>query len=132
MLTIRLDSDVSLVEQIVRGIRAEIAAENLAPGSELPPVRQLAADFGINLNTVARAYRLLQQAGLVHSARGRGTRVTASREITGEAEHCLRERMQEGARNLFSDAKLGGLSFVEAQALVQRELRLIWATEARD
>jgi GntR family transcriptional regulator len=132
MLTVRLDSEVPLVDQIVRGIRAEIAAENLAPGAELLPVRQLAADLGINMNTVARAYRLLQQAGLVHSARGRGTRVTASRELTGEAERSLQERLQEGARNLFSDAKLGGLSLVEAQAMVQRELRLIWATEVRD
>jgi GntR family transcriptional regulator len=130
MLSVRLDSDVPLVDQIVRGLREAIAAERLAPGAELPPVRQLAADLGINLNTVARAYRILQQSGLVHAARGRGTRVTANRELTGEAKRCLRERLGESARTLFSDAKLGGLSLVEAKALMASELNSIWTKKA--
>ncbi|MFT7667506.1 MAG: GntR family transcriptional regulator [Planctomycetota bacterium] len=131
MLTIRLDSDVPLVDQLVSGIRTEIAAERLAPGAELPPVRQLAADLGINLNTVARAYRVLQHSGLVHSARGRGTRVTSDRELTGEAKRSLKERLGEGARTLFADAKLGGLSLEEAKALMARELKSVWVSPAR-
>jgi len=131
MLTVRLDSEEPLVDQIVRGIRAEIAGERLAPGAELPPVRQLAADLGINLNTVARAYRVLQQSGLVHTARGRGTRVTASREVTGEAKRSLRQRLGERARTLFSDAKLGGLSLDEAMALMTGELETVWTTTGK-
>ncbi len=131
MLTVRLDSDEPLVDQIVRGIRAEIAVERLAPGTELPPVRQLAADLGINLNTVARAYRVLQQSGLVHTARGRGTRVTADREMTGEAKRSLRQRLGERARALVADAKLGGLSRDDAFALVTGELDAVWAATGK-
>lgn len=126
MLTVRLDSEEPLVDQLVRGIRAEIAAERLAPGDELPPVRQLAADLGINLNTVARAYRVLQQSGLVHTARGRGTRITAARELGGEAKRSLKKRLGENARTVLSDAKLAGLSLREVQALLMRELERVW------
>jgi len=63
MLTIRLDSAVPLADQIAEGIRLKIAAGEVRPGDELPPVRQLAADLGVNLNTVARAYRELEEAG---------------------------------------------------------------------
>ncbi len=79
MLTIRLDSPVPLAEQIRLGIRQAIAAAELAPGDPLPAVRQLANDLGVNFNTVARAYRELEQEGLVISRRGRGTVVTSAR-----------------------------------------------------
>lgn len=129
MLTVSLDSDEPLVDQIVRGIRAQIAADRLVAGAELPAVRQLAADLGINLNTVARAYRVLQHSGLVHTARGRGTRVTAVRELTGEARRSLKQRLRDNARTLLSNAKLAGLSRNETETLLVRELDLLWPTD---
>ena len=69
MLSVRLDSPVPIGEQILAGIRALIALGTLNPGDELPPVRQLAGDLGVNLNTVARAYRALESDGLVRTAR---------------------------------------------------------------
>ena len=47
----------------------------LAPGDALPPVRELAARLGVNANTVAAAYRLLRDRGVVETAGRRGTRV---------------------------------------------------------
>ena len=52
-------------EQIARQIRARIAAGELPAGTALPAVRTLASDLGVNLNTVARAYRLLEEQGFV-------------------------------------------------------------------
>ena len=63
MLIVRLDSEVPLVEQIVRGIRTSIATGAIREGDELPPVRQLANDLGINLNTVARASMVCMMSG---------------------------------------------------------------------
>jgi DNA-binding transcriptional regulator YhcF (GntR family) len=71
------DSAVPPYEQVRLRI-AELAADGtLAAGAKLPPVRQLAAELGLAANTVARAYRELEQAGLVETRGRAGTLVTA-------------------------------------------------------
>jgi len=55
----------TVYEQIAGQIRSAVGSGVLAAGSQLPSVRALAGDLGINLNTVARAYRLLQEEGFV-------------------------------------------------------------------
>lgn len=126
MLTVRLDSPVPLADQIVAGVRDAIARGEVGAGDELPPVRQLAGDLGINLNTVARAYRELEAQGLVRTARGRGTRVTASREVRRETDAEQSERVSDGVRRALTDARLAGLSRAEALALVRRHLATLW------
>jgi GntR family transcriptional regulator len=59
-------------DQIVRAVTAGALAE----GTRLPPIRQLARDLGLASGTVARAYRELETAGWVTTARARGTVVT--------------------------------------------------------
>lgn len=61
--------------QIVEQIRQMVAHGELQPGDQLPTVRQLATDLRVNFNTVARAYRLLDEAGLISTQHGRGTYV---------------------------------------------------------
>jgi GntR family transcriptional regulator len=70
--------------QIVEQVRQRVARGELQPGDQLPTVRQLAADLRVNFNTVARAYRLLDEAGLISTQHGRGTYVweRPSPEIT--------------------------------------------------
>ncbi|MEY9912547.1 DNA-binding transcriptional MocR family regulator [Catenulispora sp. MAP12-49] len=63
--------------QIAASIEAGIAAGDLPPGQALPPIRDLAADLGVNPNTVSAAYRLLRDRGAVETAGRRGTRVRA-------------------------------------------------------
>jgi DNA-binding transcriptional MocR family regulator len=72
------------VQYIIEGAGAEAIATNieeavstgaLAPGAELPPIRELAAQLGVNANTVAAAYRLLRERGAIETAGRRGTRV---------------------------------------------------------
>lgn len=118
MVTIDPTSPVPLGEQLRRALRRAIAERELREGDPLPPVRQLAADLGVNLNTVARAYRELEREGLVSPARGRGTVVTARRARKRLAKSDLRARL----RDLLADAALSGYGAAETRAFVLEEL----------
>ncbi|WP_308196483.1 GntR family transcriptional regulator [Cryobacterium zhongshanensis] len=65
-------------EQIHRQMRSRILAGTLAGGERLPSVRQLARDLGVASGTVAKAYKFLEEDGLVVSRAGAGTRVSGS------------------------------------------------------
>jgi len=79
MLILEIDthSPVPIYEQIIDGIQRSVRRGELVPGSPLASVRQLACDLEINANTVARAYRTLEQEGMLETAGRRGTRVAA-------------------------------------------------------
>lgn len=62
-------------EAIASDIEAAISSGALAPGADLPSIRELAGQLGVNANTVAAAYRLLRERGAVETAGRRGTRV---------------------------------------------------------
>jgi GntR family transcriptional regulator len=70
-LVILLDRDRSdaAYEQIAAQIRAALATGVLEAGAILRGVRSLTADLGVNLNTVARAYRLLEEQGFTRTSR---------------------------------------------------------------
>lgn len=74
-LNLQLDfrSGVPIYVQIVEEVQQSLAAGQLKPGDQLPTVRQLASDIRVNFNTVARAYRMLDDAGLISTQQGRGT-----------------------------------------------------------
>jgi DNA-binding transcriptional MocR family regulator len=85
-------------QAIASDVEAAISAGALAPGAELPPIRELAGQLGVNANTVAAAYRLLRERGAVETAGRRGTRVrerpaTTPRSLRGIA-------VPPGARDL--------------------------------
>jgi GntR family transcriptional regulator len=69
---------VPIYLQIVNQVKYLVASGRLAPGEELPPIRTLAEQLVINPNTVARAYRELEVAGLVTKRRTAGTYVSAA------------------------------------------------------
>lgn len=66
-------SGVPIYVQIMEQIRKMVASGELQVGDQLPTVRQLATDLRINWNTVARSYKLLDEAGLISTQQGRGT-----------------------------------------------------------
>jgi GntR family transcriptional regulator len=127
MLSISLASPVPIHDQLVAGLRGLIAAGSLAKGDELPPVRQLAADLGINLNTVARAYRELTDDGLLASTRGRGTVVIATVERPSGPKADERKRIEAGIAAALTDAKIAGLARETVEAIVNRQLSRLWA-----
>jgi GntR family transcriptional regulator len=64
--------------QIVNQVKYLVASGRLAAGEELPPIRTLAQELVINPNTVARAYRELELAGIVEKRRTAGTYVSGT------------------------------------------------------
>lgn len=80
MPSLRIDRQESttLFEQVAAEIRRAIADGEARPGERLPPAVDLAAELGVNKNTVFRALRLLRDEGLVDFTRGRGVRVTGA------------------------------------------------------
>jgi GntR family transcriptional regulator len=74
-MQIKLDfrSGQPIYIQIVDQIRQMVVSGELKPGDQLPTVRQLATELRVNFNTVARAYRVLDEAGLISTQQGRGT-----------------------------------------------------------
>jgi DNA-binding transcriptional regulator YhcF (GntR family) len=104
-------SPVPPYEQVRVQLAAQIADGALVPGTRLPTVRQLAADLGLAVNTVARAYRELEAAGLVETRGRGGTVVTAGGDQA-------RERLLAAAARYAALARDVGLSADEALRLV--------------
>lgn len=66
-------SGTPLYVQLVEQIKCLIATGALQPGDRLPPVRRLADDLRVNFNTIARAYRILDDEAVISTQHGRGT-----------------------------------------------------------
>src|SRR3954454_16179197 len=80
MISIDSGSPVPPYEQVRAQLAAQIGDRTLAVGTRLPTVRRLAADLGLAVNTVARAYRELEENGLVETRGRAGTFVSAAGE----------------------------------------------------
>jgi GntR family transcriptional regulator len=115
-----------IYQQVVDEIKALIAAGELQEGSSLPPVRQVASDLGVNLNTIAFAYRELQKAGLIKVRHGAGAIVIA-RSIAQDNE----ERLQAKLMPALTDLILSGLTRAEVIALVNNALNTLARDKAR-
>ena len=108
-IQINFRSGIPIYIQIMDQIRQMVATGDLKPGDQLPTVRQLAIDLQVNWNTVARAYRLLDEAGLISTQQGRGTYIweapteeTSRRLRLHGLESLTRRYLADAARMEFS------------------------------
>ncbi len=96
MLNIRLEGKLPIYEQLYNGIARLVSSGELVPDEKLPAVREVAKQFGINPNTVQKAYVQLEQSGLIYSIPAKGSYVSpekaAADAVKGEA---LRKTEQE-------------------------------------
>ena len=106
-----------LYQQLVDEIKTLIARGELGEGTLLPPVRQVASDLGVNLNTVAFAYRRLQKEGLIRVRHGSGA-VVISQTVRDKPED--RHRIQ--LRTALTQLVLAGLKAPEIKAMINQEL----------
>src|SRR5258708_442379 len=120
LLTIDTRDPRAIYDQVADGIKELIARRELKEGDPLPPVRQLAADLGVNLNTIATAYRELQKQGLITVKHGLGAVVASHTAIARSPEELLRPM-----RAALTEMVLSGLSASKILSLVVRELRAI-------
>jgi GntR family transcriptional regulator len=106
ILQIDFRSGLPIYIQIVNQVQAQIASGILNPGHQLPTVRALAEELRVNFNTVARAYRILDEARIISTQQGRGTYITEipppkiTEKLRREALEALTERYITEARRL--------------------------------
>jgi len=130
-MNIQIDfrSNVEIYTQIVDQLRQMIARGEIKVGDRLPTVREMAADLRVNFNTVARAYRILDEAGLISTQLGRGTYIWEP--PTKEALKKLHEENLESlTQNYLRDARKLGFNPQEIKTELNEQLK-DWQTEGR-
>ena len=110
-----------IYQQVADEIKGLIARGELHEGMALPPVRQVAADLSVNLNTIAAAYRELQKEGLVNVRHGSGA-VVSARRIAQQNDGELRKALRASLAHL----ALAGLPRSEIVAIVNEELQRLF------
>jgi GntR family transcriptional regulator len=122
MLRIDFRSGLPIYTQIVNQVQAQIASGVLAPGDQLPTVRALAEELRVNFNTVARAYRILDEARIISTQQGRGTYIT---EIPppNVTERLRRESLKALTERYISEALRLEFSTDEIRDTVGEQLR---------
>ena len=122
-IEINLQSHVPIYVQLMDQVKHLIAAGALKPGDQLPTVRQLAADLRVNFNTIARAYRLLDEEGIISTQHGRGTYIL---EVTTgkQAEDLRRRGLIQLTRYYLTEAHRLGYQPAEVQETFQQKLNL--------
>ncbi len=106
ILQIDFRSGLPIYTQIVNQVQAQVAGGSLLPGDQLPTVRALAEELRVNFNTVARAYRILDEAQIISTQQGRGTYITevppprVRERLRKEAFDALTKRYIEDAMRL--------------------------------
>lgn len=113
ILQIDFRSGLPIYTQIVNQVQAQLASGILKPDDQLPTVRALAEELRVNFNTVARAYRILDEARIISTQQGRGTFITeslppkATERLRREALEALTQRyLSEALRLEFSRSEI--------------------------
>ena len=110
---------IPIYEQIERQVKFAVANGSLLVGERVPSVRDLATQAAVNVNTVARAYRDLQQHGVLHSIRGTGLTVSSEAPVICQQDRLgmIRERL----RSVLQEALQNQISVDEIRTLVDEE-----------
>lgn len=113
-------SETPIYQQITDQIRFMITSGDLRPGDQLPTVRTVAQESRINFNTVSRAYRILDQDGIISTQQGRGTYINEI--VTGkESQATKQELFLDLARELVSKGKHLGFTMDEIIEMIQKD-----------
>ncbi len=112
---LRLEEGMPIYLQIIRYLERGIAAGTVRDGDELPSRRVLSARLGVNPNTIQKAFRALEEAGVITSRAGAKSEVSLTPE---RAEAIRRRLLEEEAAALVGALKQMGLDREQAAALV--------------
>lgn len=124
ILQIDFRSGLPIYTQIVNQVHAQVASGILEPGDQLPTVRALAEELRVNFNTVARAYRMLDEERIISTQQGRGTYIT---EIPPPkvSEKFRKEALEELTQRYISEAMRLEFSKSEIRQMVSDQLK-VW------
>jgi|SRR5579884_1026298 len=130
VLTVDTRSGVPIYLQIIEQIKRSVALGVLAPGEQLPTVKQLALDLTVNPNTVARAYRELERDEVIETAPGRGSFVRANGVAQSSANAAASDVGAEALMRAVREAKSLGLTPEQVRALFESALSRWFPEEA--
>ena len=114
ILTFDFSSSVPLYMQLRNQVVIGIAEGKLRPGEQLPTIRALAEESGINMMTVSKAYQILKQEGYIITDRRSGARVASSPAVS------VPPSALEALRLNISELRLGGMSKEDIIALCEK------------
>jgi GntR family transcriptional regulator len=93
------DNNIPIYVQVINKIKQDLVTKKLNPGDKMPSTRDFAIELGLNLNTVARVYKELENEDIVFTKRGLGTFVTESEDKVNS----IRLKMAEDLLSNFID-----------------------------
>jgi len=125
-LSLQIDfrSGLPIYTQIVNQVQSQVVGGGLKPGDQLPTVRALAEELRVNFNTVARAYRILDEARIISTQQGRGTYISDV-PPPKVSERLRRESLEALTQRYISEALRLDFSKSEISQMVKDQLK-IW------
>jgi GntR family transcriptional regulator len=121
-IAIDTSSPVPVFMQVILRIREAVLEGKVEPGAPLPPIRQLAEDLGLNPNTVAKAYRLLERDSVIETRGRRGSFVHR------EARKHSRVNLSQLAVASLAEA----VESLRAAGLTDSEIRIAFSTVMKE
>jgi len=91
IFTLQPSSGVPIYRQLIEQVRRMVASGQLAPGAELPSVREISAEYSVNPTTISKAYGLLEAEGLLQRNRGKPMTIPAGRRNLGALSARLKQ-----------------------------------------
>ena len=120
-LEIDFRSGIPIYLQVVERIKERLAAGQLKPGDQLPTVRALAQELRVNFNTIARAYRIMDESGIISTQQGRGTYILEM-PTPQVAENIRLAALQELTRRYLADAGRLGAAPEELDEVLEKQV----------
>jgi len=114
-------SSIPIYLQIVDRVERMITEGILKTGDQLPTVRELATELRVNFNTVARAYRILDDAHIISTQRGRGTYIWEEPD-ENTLQDLRRMSLEEAVRHAVNKLTSLGFSPLEILEAVQHQV----------
>ena len=109
---------IPIYRQLMHQVERQVASGRLKPGDQLPPVRKLAEELLINPNTVARAYRELESAGVLATRQGSGVFIRADLTPPNKAQRT--RLLTESVDRLLAEARQMGVPQEDLVALLEK------------
>ena len=122
LLQIDFRSGLPIYTQIVNQIQAQVVGGILKPGDQLPTVRALAEELRVNFNTVARAYRILDEERIISTQQGRGTYITDV-PPSNVTEKLRKESLEALTQRFLNEAMRLDFSKTEISQMIKEQLK---------
>jgi GntR family transcriptional regulator len=101
-ITVDLRSRTPIYEQIINSVKELALAGIFKPDEQIPPIRQLTQQLGINPNTIQKAYAELERQGVIYTLAGRGAFISGDTEKLADTK---RKEILNEIKNSVSEAK---------------------------